>query len=71
MLVSLALLVVGARCSTGRTAHIWTWLLLLGFGGWAITIVRCIQFAWHSDLRGLPAIDRPLAGAEPARSTAR
>ena len=32
-------------------------LLVLGLSGFATTIVRCIQFALASDLRGLPAIE--------------
>ena len=34
--------------------------------GWAITIVRCIQFALDSDLRGAAGGRGPLAGPEPA-----
>jgi len=35
------------------------WLLLAaGTLGWTITIVRCVMFAWRSDLSGLPSIGR-------------
>ncbi len=57
MLLSLVLLVVGGAALMVETARIWMLLVLVGFSGWAITIARCIQFAWHSDLHGLQGID--------------
>jgi GT2 family glycosyltransferase len=55
MLVSLALIVAGVLDLLIATPDVR--LLLLGLSGWATTIVRCIQFALASDLRGLPPIE--------------
>ena len=56
MIVSLALAVVGGAALLVETAGVWIVLMLLGLAGWATTIVRCLQFARHSDLHGLPRI---------------
>ena len=64
MLVSLALVAAGLLDLVIATPDVR--LLLLGLSGWAITIVRCVQFALDSDLRGAPGGRGPLAGAEPA-----
>jgi hypothetical protein len=37
-------------------------LLLVGLIGWLTTIVRCVQFARASDLRGLPDLDGRFSG---------
>jgi GT2 family glycosyltransferase len=55
VLVSLALIVAGSLDLMIGTPDVR--LLMLGLGGVAATIVRCIQFALASDLRGLPTIE--------------
>ena len=66
MIVSLALAVVGGAALLVETAGVWIVLVLLGLAGWAITIVRCIQFARHSDLHGVPRYRQRVPLAEPA-----
>ena len=55
MLVSLALVAAGLLDLVIATPDVR--LLLLGLSGWAITIVRCVQFALGSDLRGVQAVE--------------
>ena len=57
MLVSTALIVAGLLDLVIATPDLR--LLLLGLTGWAITLVRCVQFALASDLSGLSAGGRP------------
>jgi hypothetical protein len=53
--VSLALIVAGVLDLLIATPDVR--LLVLGLSGCALTMVRCIQFALASDLRGLPPIE--------------
>lgn len=55
MLGSLALIVAGVLDLMIATPDVG--LLVLGLCGWALTIVRCIQFAFESDLRELPSVE--------------
>jgi hypothetical protein len=55
MAVSLALLLVGG-VGMLVDSPAFRMLLLLGAAGCAITVARCVQFARHSDLTGLPRI---------------
>ena len=55
MATSLLLLVASI---VGRLMETDTWWVLFAAGtlGWTITILRCVMFAWRSDLSGLPSI---------------
>jgi GT2 family glycosyltransferase len=55
MLVSTALVVAGLLDLVIATPDVR--LLVLGLAGWAVTILRCIQFAMASDLGGLPPVE--------------
>jgi cellulose synthase/poly-beta-1,6-N-acetylglucosamine synthase-like glycosyltransferase len=55
LIASFLLLVAGVA---GSVLEIGTWwiLFIAGALGWAITIVRCVTFAWRTNLIGLPPI---------------
>jgi hypothetical protein len=57
MAASLVLLVAGVIGQLMEMDAPWL-LLAAGMLGWTITVVRCVMFAWRSDLSGLPSIGR-------------
>jgi len=57
MVLSAVLALVGGAALLVEMAVVWMVLLLLGVAGLGTTIVRCLQFALHSDLNGVPGID--------------
>ena len=57
MAASLVLLVTGVIGQLMEMDAPWL-LLAAGMLGWTITVVRCVMFAWRSDLSGLPSIGR-------------
>jgi hypothetical protein len=63
VLISALLLLAGVA---GRMIDVDTWWLPAGVGalGWATTIARCLIFAKHSELGGLP----PVVSGSPAKS---